>query len=224
MADQATRRLGLVDPSWRLFQLAFVLLCLPSVTDDRHDERDWVELIFFPTGGGKTEAYLGVIAYTLLLRRMRGQGRPDRGRGVAVILRYTLRLLTLDQLERAATLVCALELLRRAQPSGRAGRRAVRGRAVGGRERDRQHHDLQVKTDLGEYRKGTGASPCPLEKCPWCGTPFDDQPDPRRPEEAEAVIVGCENDRLRVLARPTTAMACRWCSSTSRSTASCRRS
>jgi hypothetical protein len=65
-------------------------------------------LIYFPTGGG-TEAYLGLVAFTLPLRRLRGKSRPDEGRGVAVILRHTLRLLTLDQLGRAATLMCALE-------------------------------------------------------------------------------------------------------------------
>jgi hypothetical protein len=89
-------------PEWRLFQLAFILLNLPSVEDEGHPDRDLVELIFFPTGGGKTQAYLGLIAFTLLLRRLRGQERDDKGLGVAVLLRYTLRLLTLDQLGRAA--------------------------------------------------------------------------------------------------------------------------
>src|SRR5690606_10600138 len=107
-------------PSWRLFQLAFVLLNLRGIADDGHDDRRIVELIFFPTGGGKTEAYLGVIAFALVLRRLRGAGRPDQGLGLAVILRYTLRLLTLDQLGRAATLICALEMIRKEkrQPLG----------------------------------------------------------------------------------------------------------
>lgn len=88
-----------VRPSWRMFQLAFVLLNILGIADEENEhERNVVELIFFPTGGGKTEAYLGVIAFTLLLRRLRGRARPDRGLGVAVLLRYTLRLLTLDQL------------------------------------------------------------------------------------------------------------------------------
>ncbi len=194
MADQAIRRLGIADPQWRLFQLAFVLLCLPSVTDDRHDERDWVELIFFPTGGGKTEAYLGVIAYVLLLRRMRGQGQPDGGRGIAVILRYTLRLLTLDQFERATTLMCALELLRRGQPARLGAERFAVGLWVGASATSNTM--TQVKADLGEYRKGTGASPCPLARCPWCKRDFTAQSltldNPTRPT---AVIVGCENDR-----------------------------
>ena len=143
MARQARQRLGLEDPRWHLFQLAFVLLCLPSVFDDQHEERATVELIFFPTGGGKTEAYLGVIAFTLAVRRLRAGARPDAGRGVAVILRYTLRLLTLDQLERAATLICALELLRREFQNELGGER-IRGRTVG-RARCEQQHEAEVK-------------------------------------------------------------------------------
>lgn len=97
-------------PRWRLFQLAFVLLNLQGIADGQHPERRQVELIFFPTGGGKTEAYLGVIAFALVLRRLRRAKSVDGGLGVAVLLRYTLRLLTLDQLGRAATLLLQLPL------------------------------------------------------------------------------------------------------------------
>lgn len=196
MARQARQRLGLEEPTWHLFQLAFVLLCLPSVADGEHEDRATVELIFFPTGGGKTEAYLGVIAFALVLRRLRGQGQAHGGRGVAVLLRYTLRLLTLDQLGRAATLICALELLRRELPQELGGERFSVGLWVG---RSATSNTMaEVKADLGEFRKGTGASPCPLANCPWCGAPLgrgsltlDDQKKPR------AVIVGCENDACK---------------------------
>jgi hypothetical protein len=193
MAEQALKRQGATDPSWRLFQLAFVLLCLPSVTKEDHPERDWVELIFFPTGGGKTEAYLGVIAYALLLRRMRGLRQPDAGLGVAVILRYTLRLLTLDQYERATTLICALELMRRAAPARLGAERFAVGLWVGASATSNTM--AQVKADLGEYRKGTGASPCPLARCPWCKRAFTSQSITLdNPRDPSAVIVGCEND------------------------------
>jgi hypothetical protein len=79
-----------------------------------HAEREVVDLLFFPTGGGKTEAYLGLAAFTLALRRLRNPSLTSAG--VTVLMRYTLRLLTLDQLERAATLICALELERRKDP------------------------------------------------------------------------------------------------------------
>ena len=194
MAAQAKQRLGLADPAWRLFQLAFVLLCLPSVTDERHPERGWVELIFFPTGGGKTEAYLGVIGYALVLRRLRGAGRSDGGRGVAVILRYTLRLLTLDQFERATTLVCALELLRRADPGRLGSTRFAAGLWVGASATS--NTITQVKSELVEYWGGRGPSPCPLERCPWCGTPFTTQSlTLDHPSKPSGVIVGCDDDR-----------------------------
>ena len=82
------RYAGGAVPSWRLFQLAFVLLNVCGIREDDHPDRDRVELIFFPTGGGKTEAYLGVIGFTLLLRRLHGASRPDGGLGVAVALAW----------------------------------------------------------------------------------------------------------------------------------------
>ncbi|MFM9089786.1 MAG: helicase, partial [Cyanobium sp.] len=101
-------------PSWRFFQLAFILMSLPGLAEPSTPEglaqREIVELLFFPTGGGKTEAYLGLSAFTLVLRRLRHPGIA--GAGLTVLMRYTLRLLTLDQLGRAATLICALELER----------------------------------------------------------------------------------------------------------------
>ena len=87
------------SPRWRAFQLAFILLNLPGVIDPEDPDRKSVDLLFFPTGGGKTEAYLGLVAFTMVLRRLRNPGQDGlQGGGVTVIMRYTLRLLTLDQL------------------------------------------------------------------------------------------------------------------------------
>src|SRR5438445_205039 len=113
---------GKETASWRPFQLAFVLLNLPALTDPGHPERRadhtaTVDLLFFPTGGGKTEAYLGLTAFTFAIRRLQGvmgtgvHARDGRA-GVAVLMRYTLRLLTAQQFQRAAALVCAAEALR----------------------------------------------------------------------------------------------------------------
>ena len=99
-----------IHPAWRPFQLAFILMNLPGIADPTHGDREVVDLLFFPTGGGKTEAYLGLAAFTLVLRRLRNPGMTSAG--LSVLMRYTLRLLTLDQLGRAATLICALELER----------------------------------------------------------------------------------------------------------------
>ncbi len=173
MAHSQRKRRPDIVPKWRPFQLAFVLLNLRGIAVPDHAERSIVELIFFPTGGGKTEAYLGVIAFTLLLRRMRGQTRPDAGLGVAVILRYTLRLLTLDQLGRAAGLVCALELLRRDQPLLLGKERFAIGLWVG---RSASANTLsEAKRLVEEYRNRMRESPFPLTQCPWCGHDLDPQ-------------------------------------------------
>jgi len=97
-------------PRWRPFQLAFILLNLAGLVDKTDPDREIVDLLFFPTGGGKTEAYLGLAAFTIAHRRLANSG--ILGAGVTVVMRYTLRLLTLDQLARAAGVVCALELMR----------------------------------------------------------------------------------------------------------------
>ncbi|WP_175935232.1 helicase-related protein [Corynebacterium sp. Marseille-P4321] len=94
---------------WRPFQLAFILMNLPGISDPEHSDRDIADILWFPTGGGKTEAYLGCIAYSIFLRRIR---HPEAG-GVSAIMRYTLRLLTSDQFDRAAKLICAMEVTRR---------------------------------------------------------------------------------------------------------------
>ncbi|MCA9542520.1 MAG: hypothetical protein KC620_26670, partial [Myxococcales bacterium] len=105
--------------SWRPFQLAFLLLSIPSLADPTHPDRvqpmeAHADLLWFPTGGGKTEAYLGVAAFTMAIRRLQGKlGGYDGSRGLAVIMRYTLRLLTLQQFQRATALICAMEKLRR---------------------------------------------------------------------------------------------------------------
>ncbi len=98
------------DYRWRPFQLAFLLAVIQSTIDERDPSRDVLDLIWFPTGGGKTEAYLGLFAFLVVWRRLR---YGEAGGGTAVLMRYTLRLLTRQQFERAARIVCALELLRR---------------------------------------------------------------------------------------------------------------
>jgi hypothetical protein len=155
-------------PRWYPFQLAFVLMNLASVADPTHPDRKTADLIYFPTGGGKTEAYLGLIAFTLLLRRLRGSEEVHEGRGVAVILRYTLRLLTLDQLGRAATLICALEEIRRKRPKELGNSRFTIGLWVG---KSASANTLkEVHKELHDYTPGRTDSPFPLSSCPWCGS------------------------------------------------------
>lgn len=152
---------------WRSFQIAFMLINIPSVTSAEHEERDVADLLWFPTGGGKTEAYLGLIAYLLVLRRLRNTEQ----RGVAVIMRYTLRLLTIQQFERAAMLICSLESIRQ-QNEARLGTTSFGiGLWVGG---GATPNDIRTaKTNLGKLRIGQDVvegNPKQIESCPWCGT------------------------------------------------------
>ena len=140
--------------------------------------RETVDLLYFPTGGGKTEAYLGLSAFAIVLRRLRHPADDGRaGAGVCVVMRYTLRLLTLDQLSRAAGLLCALELEREDAPErygtwpfeiglwvGKAATPNVMGRKGDGRQDSARIKVRQFKAD-----PHSKPSPIPLEDCPWCG-------------------------------------------------------
>ena len=165
-------------PAWRPFQLAYILMNLRGIAEPTHIEREIVDLLFFPTGGGKTEAYLGLAAFTLVLRRLRD---PDPvHRGLSVLMRYTLRLLTLDQLGRAAAMICALELEREHVPETLGswpfeialwvGRAATPNYM--GRRGDYSNSTARAKT-LRFISDTSREPPLPLEQCPWCGTPFN---------------------------------------------------
>ncbi len=169
--------------SWRPFQLAFVLLSVPSLANPKHSERTDLaaavaDLLWFPTGGGKTEAYLGVAALAMAIRRLQGPlGGLDNDHGLTVIMRYTLRLLTIQQFQRASTLLCAMEFLRReaaAKDDGRWGTTPFRiGLWVGQRATPNTTADAQqaIQNARGhQWRQlGTG-TPAQLSNCPWCGS------------------------------------------------------
>ncbi|EME99576.1 DNA helicase [Streptomyces mobaraensis NBRC 13819 = DSM 40847] len=161
----------LASARWRPFQIAFVLLCLAGVDDPEHPDRGVSDLLWFPTGGGKTEAYLGLIALTTFLRRMR---RGAAGGGVTVLMRYTLRLLTLQQFERAAILICAMERMRRANPADLGQEEISLGMWVG---QSATPNTLEAADrQLVAARSGRTLqteNPVQLHACPWCGTALD---------------------------------------------------
>ncbi|MFT3756953.1 MAG: DISARM system helicase DrmA [Pseudoxanthomonas sp.] len=173
----------LKNRSWRPFQLAFLLLSIPSLADPSHPDRvqpveAYADLLWFPTGGGKTEAYLGVAAFTMAIRRMQGNlGGFDSSRGLAVIMRYTLRLLTLQQFQRATALICAMEVLRReALDKGDKSLGTepftiglwVGNKVTPGTTED-SHRAIEDVRNPGKYNAGA-ASPAQLTSCPWCGS------------------------------------------------------
>ncbi len=171
--------------SWRPFQLGFILLNLPAMVDPAHPDRSdregtdsVADLLWFPTGGGKTEAYLGLTAFTLAIRRLQGNlGGFDRGgAGVAVIMRYTLRLLTLQQFQRATALIAACEVLRRDDPVTWGEEPFRIGLWVGARSTPNYTEDsaTAVSQAHGMWRGNVGGSgtPVQLKTCPWCGSPI----------------------------------------------------
>ena len=177
---------------WRPFQLAFLLTTLESTIREDDDHRDVLDLIWFPTGGGKTEAYLGLIAFLIAWRRLR---YPASGAGTVAFMRYTLRLLTRQQFERAARMVCALELIRRGDPA-RLGEEPVDIGIWVGRDIS-PNHFREAKELVEEIRGGRTETRYKLllGRCPWCGTPFE----PMRGYEAgeddfhfHCVVEGCE--------------------------------
>jgi hypothetical protein len=162
--------------SWRPFQLAFMLLSIPAIADPEHKDRTeplaaYADLLWFPTGGGKTEAYLGVAAFTMSIRRLQGDlGNLDGRRGLAVIMRYTLRLLTLQQFQRAATLICAMEVIRRSDETKWGSEPFTIGLWVGNRvtpgTTEEAHYAIQ---NFRDGKRHGSNSPAQLTSCPWCG-------------------------------------------------------
>ena len=173
------------NAKWRPFQIAFLLMDIKSIADDISDERDLVDLIWFPTGGGKTEAYLGLTAFSISYRRL---SHPEEAGGTTVMMRYTLRLLAAQQFTRAATLICACEYIRQDSkqkrhryPAYPLGNEPITiGLWIGGthipnnntgKNSAKYHLDklmnvssFTVKTEKERHNKFQ------VLKCPWCGT------------------------------------------------------
>jgi len=149
--------------NWRPFQLAFILLSLESVVNEESKFRDTVDLIWFPTGGGKTEAYLGVMAFLFVFRRLK---YPDSSAGTVAIMRYTLRLLTSQQFLRAAKVVSALELLRRCNAALLGSDPFSLGLWVGSGSTPNTITKAYENVKDGDFTK------LGLTFCPWCNEPF----------------------------------------------------
>lgn len=178
--------------SWRPFQLAFLLMSVDSICYDERPDREIVDLIWFPTGGGKTEAYLGLTAFTIFYRRL---AHMEQSKGTTVIMRYTLRLLAAQQFTRASTLICACEFIRRDSISRRPqyGRYALGnepitiGLWIGG-EHTPNKNDV-AKQELKHLLEATSFNlrdakdkhnKFQVLKCPWCGTKLVKEKDGNR--------------------------------------------
>lgn len=199
---------------WRPFQIAFLLMSIRGICEPEHSDRKIVDLIWFPTGGGKTEAYLGLTAFTIIFARLANVERS----GVDVLMRYTLRLLTAQQFQRASTLFCALEVLRKAPENlSSLGDVPFRiGLWVGGSTTPNTRADA-----LAKLRKLEGdvfaVNPFILRKCPWCGAMFghpdadatssDSSRRGRRPRRQTGHLIGYKRGAL-VPGHPTVVLQC----------------
>jgi hypothetical protein len=203
--------------SWKAFQLAFILLNIDAFAkppdDDQifikeshelrskwYERNDLADLVWFPTGGGKTEAYLGIIAFAIAYRRFT---KNEAGYGTTVIMRYTLRLLTLQQFQRATLLICAMEVIRSRHfdLKGRSlgDERITIGLYVGGNslpnkwdEKDPSQRRIGMKQEIEKIFRSLelGEEPqtrLPHTECPWCGGKLWDTND------AESILVKKDN-------------------------------
>ena len=160
-------------PQWHIFQLAYILLNIKSIveptTEDGKEERETVDLLWFPTGGGKTEAYLGIVAFVLAMRRLREE-EPNKY-GVNVIMRYTYRLLTQQQFQRAAALMCSCELKRQRDPKTWGWEPFLVGLFVG--DTTTPNTLATAKLRLNDYikfnRRPKEQNPVQIINCPRCG-------------------------------------------------------
>ena len=171
---------------WRPFQIAFLLMDINSIVYDESPERNIVDLIWFPTGGGKTEAYLGLTAFAIFYRRLT---HSKEAAGTTVIMRYTLRLLAAQQFTRAATLICACEYIRqqcekkhRKYPIYSLGKEPISiGLWIGGThipnrnegKNSASYHLEKLKKVSKHYyvrSEKERHNKFQVLKCPWCGT------------------------------------------------------
>ena len=184
--------------SWRPFQIAFILINLHSMLDAKHPDRQMVDLIWFPTGGGKTEAYLGLSAFTIFLRKL----KDKTDSGTSVLMRYTLRLLTAQQFQRAAALICACEKIREENKEELGDDRITIGLWVGELTPNKRADATKTLKKMSQGKEDE--SPFVVLKCPWCGSQMGlikgTRKDeikgykPRKVNNHDSVIFKCDNE------------------------------
>ena len=166
------------EAKWRPFQIAYILMCLESIVNPNSSDRDLVDLIWVPTGGGKTEAYLGLTAFTIFLRRLKDKNNG----GTTVIMRYTLRLLAAQQFTRASILICACEIMRREMQDKLGKERITIGLWIGSKQTPNNKEEAHKAFDnLTEATSSTYVlntnkdkyNMFQVLKCPWCGTKLE---------------------------------------------------
>lgn len=159
--------------AWRLFQIVFIVSMIPDIVacdpdlmpDDEKGKTHLSDmaLLYFPTGGGKTEAFLGVLVFNLFFDRYRGKKC-----GVTSILRYPLRLLSVQQVQRLSNVLAQAELIRRNDSAIESTECFSLGYFVG----DNNTPNSMNAKEYAKYREMTQAQRDEhrvLDVCPFCG-------------------------------------------------------
>jgi hypothetical protein len=203
---------------WRPFQLAFILMNIESVVKPSSEEREIVDLIWFPTGGGKTEAYLGLTAFTIFYRRFKGKQKGNYGlySGTTVLMRYTLRLLTTQQYERAASLICACDLIRSENKLELGIEPISIGLWVGSGSTPNKHNDGTDTSAVAQFNNLCNNNNAPYNfivmKCPCCGAQIGKVSGPTHQVKIKGlkkedgregkVVFECENTSCEYIGQP----------------------
>ena len=187
-----------VVPAWRPFQLGFILLSLESIAKEESTDRNTVDLLWFPTGGGKTEAYLCLTAFSIFYSRLTGKEA-----GTNVIMRYTLRLLTAQQFNRASALICACDELK--EEKGIAGEKITIGLWVGGSGDDGIPNKFaggRIKCQELKRNYNPDENPFQPTTCPWCNTPLIQNNDMGYDGANNSFEIYCLNDDCKYCETP----------------------
>ena len=178
--------------NWRAFQAAFLLMSIPSFCGDI-DEREIVDLIWFPTGGGKTEAYLGTASFAMFLRRLKN---PEDS-GTDVLMRYTLRLLTADQFQRSSRLICTMEIMRSNEEKLLGKTQFSIGIWLGGSTTP--NRNIDAKNKLNAWKNGDEHEAFLVKNCPWCGSKIGHyQNETPRKKESKGKFGKKKSDQLEI--------------------------
>lgn len=190
--------------NWYPFQIAFIVMNINSIVYPDCDDRNIVDLLYFPTGGGKTEAYLGLIAFTIANRRLsrKSNDKYNKDGGVTAFLRYTLRLLTTQQRDRITKMIVAADYLRSREPEKYGNERISIGFWVGGEVTPNSydeccHSDPHVLQDARRKIRNQ------LLTCPFCGTPLHPEDSFRYNDDTREVVIYCPDDDCLFAMHPT---------------------
>lgn len=147
---------------WRAFQLTYIVCSIPGIiSKNNHNECD---VIHIPTGGGKTEAYLGLVIFSIFYERIIGHIM-----GTTAIVKFPLRMLSVQQMERVVQKVVIAEEVRKEHNI--EGDPFTLGFYVGN-STEFPNKTFEEMNAIKEKEKQFGPNSVPgklIKECPLCG-------------------------------------------------------